>query len=66
MSKINDEMCSSSRPAPPYHDHIVFYICFLFITSRELVDEKLIKIKIQCIQNKIYFKERLSTKQNLI
>ncbi len=42
---------------------IVWYICFLFIKSRQLVDEKLIKIKIQFIQNEIHFKESLSTKQ---
>jgi len=38
---------------------IVLYIYFLFIKSRELVDETLIKIKMQLIQNKIHFNERL-------
>ena len=47
-------------------DYIVCYICFIFIKSRQLIDETLIKIKIQFIQNEIHFKERLSTKQNLM
>ena len=32
----------------------------------KLVDETFIKIKIQFVQNEIRFKERLSTKQNLM
>uniref|UniRef100_A0A8C1E7W8 Uncharacterized protein n=1 Tax=Cyprinus carpio carpio TaxID=630221 RepID=A0A8C1E7W8_CYPCA len=39
--------------------------CFLCIKSRQLVDEKCIKIKIQFILNEIHLKENLSSKQNL-
>lgn len=39
---------------------------FLFIKYMQLVDETFIKIKIQFVQNEIRFKERLSTKQNLM
>ncbi len=34
-----------------------FLVFFLFIKSRELVDETLIEIKIQFIQNEIHLKE---------
>ena len=40
--------------------------CFWETQPRQLVDEKLTKIKIQFIQNEIHFKERFSTKQNLM
>jgi len=53
-------------PASLCPDYIVYYICFLFINPGKFADETLIKIKIQFIQNKIQFKERLSIKQNVI
>ena len=66
----SSSQCNASErgaPAPPCHGYyIVCYICFLFIKYMQLVDETFIKIKIQFVQNEIRFKERLSTKQNLM
>ena len=46
------------------HDYNVCYICLL--NTGNWLMKKNIKIKIQCIQNEIHFKERLSTMQILI
>jgi len=41
-------------PAPPCPDYIVCYLCFLLIKSGQLVDETMIKMKIQFRKNKTY------------